>query len=36
MRARCNVERVIVLRTIQAGEVATPRRGSNPARLHVI
>ena len=32
MRARRNVQHVIVLR---ASEVATARRGSNPARIHV-
>jgi hypothetical protein len=36
MRARRNIQRVIVLRTSEFSEVATPRRGSNPARIQVI
>jgi hypothetical protein len=36
MRARRTVQDVIVLRTSETSEVATPRRGSNPARRHMI
>ena len=36
LRARVNVQHVIVHMTIEAGEVASPRRGSNPARIHVV
>ncbi len=35
MRARGNIQHVIVLMTSVSSEVETARRGSNPARIHV-
>jgi hypothetical protein len=35
MRTRRNIQGVIVLSTIESSEIAAPRRGSNPAPIHL-